>query len=629
MGFSIAAGLAGFAKRGMQFNDEQRQLTNENIKAAVNLTATDALAQRAARKKIKTDYRNTATQMKSMGMNEVQIEAAYGEYGNDAYTKIKSSLNDHITNWKLTNDKNGTSRDWTIDDTRGWLAQQFSNTEGVVGRSIEEQAQARADTVAPMTTANFADIARGIVAGSGEITMASSDSRANKLAQQMQASFDAASGGIKETADGATFNAQGVQVNLQPTAAEIRATQKDIAATSTAESGATTAGVAANFAQQMAEGQLEALTTDNLIKQENLDFLKENNPLLIKALEGRIEGQDLANTLAQATQGNDIAMSEINLAIAGLNRDAKRLDIKLKELKLDQDPQLFEKQMEQLGLSIEGMTFDNMVKEVTADNAPLRAELAIALDTIQVEQGALRTTLLGEQITDAKNKNALADVEADILNERLSLLQEQVKTAKQPSTFQAAFLEIDQAIGELDPSDPGYDYKKAMLDSQKEQVAASLAAYTDASTANTSTDPKFPSLINGYNKALKGKLESGGFVIGTQLQVTEEGISWIGEKFGPAYQNYQAIRNKHDAQYHAALSGFDHGPQAAQALDLTAPPVVPEIERMVQAGGPPNQVVAQTVTDFSQMEVGEVYQHPQYGLVQVVVSNGAKALNSI
>ena len=119
MGFSIAAGLAGFAKRGMQFNDEQRQLTNENIKAAVNLTATDALAQRAARKKIKTDYRNTATQMQSMGMDDIQIEAAYGEYGNDAYTKIKGSLNDHITNWKLTNEKNGTvARHWTLEV--GW-----------------------------------------------------------------------------------------------------------------------------------------------------------------------------------------------------------------------------------------------------------------------------------------------------------------------------------------------------------------------------------------------------------------------------------------------------------------------------------------------------------------------------
>ena len=36
MGFSIAAGLAGAAKRGMQYNDEQRKLLNENIQAAVS-----------------------------------------------------------------------------------------------------------------------------------------------------------------------------------------------------------------------------------------------------------------------------------------------------------------------------------------------------------------------------------------------------------------------------------------------------------------------------------------------------------------------------------------------------------------------------------------------------------------
>ena len=139
----------------------------------------------------------------------------------------------------------------------------------------------------------------------------------------------------------------------------------------------------------MANLQLKALTTDNLIKVENYDFLQKNNPLLLKSLEGRIEGQNLDNLLHKRHKVNDIAMSEINLAIAGLNRDAKKLDIKLKELKLDQDPQLFEKQMEQLGLSIEGMTFDNIVKEVTANNAPLRAELAIALDTIQVERFVL------------------------------------------------------------------------------------------------------------------------------------------------------------------------------------------------------------------------------------------------
>jgi len=464
--------------------------------------------------------------------------------------------------------------------------------------------------------------------------MASSDSRANKLAQQMQASFDAASGGIKETADGATFNAQGVQVNLQPTAAEMRELRKDIAATSTAESGAKTASVGADYAEEMANAQLDSLELGNILKSQNIAQLEQMNPLLVQQLQGRIQGQNLDNIFAQATQGDRIAREQLGVALDEIRLEAGLLNNTLTKMKIRQEPQLFALQVEQLGLNIAGMKSDNIVKAVQAENAPVMAELAKELKLIETEQGALRTTLLGEQVTDAKNKNALAGVESDILNERLALLKEQVKDARQPSTFQAAFLEIDQAIQELDPSEDNYTEQKDLLEAQKEQVAASLAAYTDASTTDTSTDPKFPSLINGYNKALKGKLESGGFVIGTQLQVTEEGISWIGEKFGPAYQNYQAIRNKHDAQYHAALSGFEHGPQAAQALDLTAPPVVPEIERVVTQADPdgaPNQTraVAQTVTDFSQIEVGEVYQHPVYGLVQVVTKNGRKALDSI
>lgn len=634
MGFSIAAGLAGFAKRGMQFNDEQRQLTNENIKAAVNLTATDALAQRAARKKIKTDYRNTATSMKSMGMNDVQIEAAYGELGDAAYTKMRASLDDHIKTWTLQNQKNGTEREWTKDDTIGWLAKQFTGTEGLTGRSIEEQAQARADTIAPMTTANFEDIARGIVAGSGEITMASSDSRANKLAQQMRASFDAASGGIKETADGATFNAQGARLTLQPTSAELRAMERDIAETSTAQSGAVVAGVDADFAQELKEGQLDALQLGNVLKTQNIAQLEQMNPLLVQQLQGKIQGQNLDNLFNQATQDDRIARARLEVALGEIRLEADLLNNTLTKMKIDQEPQRFALQMEQLGLNIAGMKSDNIVKAVQAENAPVMAELAKELKLIETEQGALRTTLLGEQITAAQDKNALAGVESDILNERLALLKEQVKTARQPSTFQAAFLEIDQALGELDPSDPEYDATKARLEAQKTQIAASLAAYTDASTADTSTDPKFPSLVNGYNKALKSKLESGGFVIGTQLQVTDDGISWIGEKFGPAFQSYMKIRSKHDSQYYAAVVGYDHGADAIRALGISAPEMPPmkEVMALDPSGGPNTtqpQYTAQATFDFSKMDVGDVYTDPDSGrLVEVIMDNGAKALNT-
>lgn len=634
MGFSIAAGLAGFAKRGMQFNDEQRQLTNENIKAAVNLTATDALAQRAARKKIKTEYRNTATSMKSMGMNDVQIEAAYGELGNEAYTKIKAGLDDHVKTWTLKNQKAGTEREWTKDDTVGWLAKQFSGTDGLTGRSIEEQAQARADTVAPMTTADFGALAQGIVAGSGEITMRSSDRRAEQIRNQMESSFAAASGGIQETGEGATFNAQGAQLTLQPTSAELRAMERDIAETSTAQSGATVAEVGADYAERMTGARLDALETDNVLKAMSVSQLEQMNPLLVQQLQGNLQGQNLDNIFKSATQGDRIAKARIEVALDEIRLEAGLLNNTLTKMKINQEPQRFALQMEQLGLNIAGMKSDNIVKAIQAENAPVMAELAKELKLIETEQGALRTTLLGEQITAAKDKNALAGVESDILNERLALLKEQVKTAKQPSTFQAAFLEIDQALGELDPSDPEYDAVKARLEAQKTQVAASLAAYTDASTADTSTDPKFPSLVNGYNKALKGKLETAGFVINKQLQITDEGISWIGKKKGPAFQSYMAIRDKHDSQYYAAVVGYDHGADAIRALGITAPGMPPMTERMVldPSGGPNTaqpQYTAQQAVDYSQVDVGDIYTMPEYGLVEVIMSEGRKALNTI
>lgn len=619
MGFSIAAGLAGFAKRGMQFNDEQRQLTNENIKAAVNLTATDALAQRAARKKIKTDYRNTATQMKSMGMDDIQIEAAYGEYGNDAYTKIKGSLNDHITNWKLTNEKNGTGRDWTIEDTRGWLAQQFSVPEGAVGRSIEEQAQARADTVAPMTTANFEDIARGIVAGSGEITMASSDSRANKLAQQMRASFDAASGGIKETEDGATFNAQGVQVNLQPTAAEMRAVRQDIAATDTAESGAVVAGVDADFARELKEGQIDALELGNVLRTQNIAQLEQMNPLLVQQLQGKIQGQNLDNLFAQATQGDRIARTQLEVALGEVRLEADLLNNTLTKMKIDQEPRRFALQMEQLGLNIAGMKSDNIVKEVQAENAPLMAELSKELKLIEVEQGALRTSLLGEQVEAAENKNALAGLEEDVLRGRLEKLRVDIKNAKSPTTFSAAILEIDQALSDTDPSDPEYD----ILVDEKTRVMASLAAYTDATdTSQTgSRDPKFNTMITSYGTSLRAKLNDKG-LMGNVNFIKDEStgavtVAWRGSD--EAREEFDTVVNRHKAVYAQSIAGFEQGNQATQALGLTFG-FLP-MRRIVDPSTGPN-VSQPQFTDIPALEpgmIGEVYRSDQYGgLVQVV-----------
>ncbi len=632
MAFSIAAGLAGFSKRGMQFNDEQRQLTNDNIKTAVNLVATDALEQRRARKTVRTQYVDTATKLSSLGLNGAQIEAAYARYGNDAGTTIGNELKAHTLAWQDQQKRDGKSTEWTKNDTVNWLNKTIAVPEGAVSRPIDVQAAAFVDTRMPQTTADFGALAQGIVAGSGEITMRPSDKRAEAIRNQMLSSFQAASGGIEETQPGAVFNASGATVNMQPNPVDALDFRTKSATTETAENQSTITGVEATFAEQMAEGRLEALSTDNLTKTANLNFLKENNPLLLEQIQGRIKGQDLANTLAEATQGDQIAQEELNTALLSLKEDSAALDVKLKELKLEQDPQLFAMQMEQLGLSIQGATFDNIIKKNDASTVAIRASLALQLQRIQVEQGGLRTTLLGEQIEGEQNKNALAGVNSEILNERLALLKEQVRDARNPSTYQAAILEIDQAIQELDPSEDNYSEQKDLLENRKEQTIASLALYTDATTRTTSSgDPKFPSLVNAYNKSLAGKMEKQGFVLGTQLQVTDNGISWIGTKEGDAYKSYQQIRARHDAQYFIAIEGYEQGGAAAQALGLQTPDDIPmtDVERRVGSPGGGGMIQVDSVIDYAATDVGDIYQHPQFGLGQIVLdSSGRKAFDT-
>jgi hypothetical protein len=601
MAFSIAAGLAGFAKRGMQFNDEQRQLTNDNIKTAVNLVATDALEQRKARKTLKANYKTTAQSLDSLGLNGAQIEAAYARFGNDAGTEIGNALKAHTIAWTDQRQRDGLSTEWTKNDTINWLKKTVAVPDDAVSRPIDVQAASYADTFMPQTTADFGQLAQNIVAGSGEITMRPSDRRADAIRNQMQASFQAASGGIQETQPGAVFNASRGTVNLQADPTAVLDFQTKQATTQTAQNTSTITGAEAKYADQKGELQIEALTTRNLLDKDNLAFLKEQQPLLLEQLQGRIKGQDLANTLAKATQGDQIAQAELNTALLVLKEDSAALDVRLKELKLEQDPQLFAMQMEQLGLSIQGATFDNIIKKNDASTVAIRASLGLQLQRIQVEQGGLRTTLLGEQITGEQNKNALAGVNEEILDQRLALLKEQVADAQTPATFQAAILEIDGALQDVDPSDPEYD----QLIESKDNVLVSLAMYTEASTRDTaSTDPKFGSLTSAFNTSLKTKLNQKGLG-GNVMFLSDNSVKWQGDE--AARTEFDTVVNRHRAIYAMSIRGFEQGPQAIQALDLN----FANLPMTEVPTGPPTMYQTagqfQSVPDITIDNVGDVF----------------------
>lgn len=643
MAFSIAAGLAGFAKRGMQFNDEQRQMTNENIKQAVNLVATDALTQRAARKKIKNEYIQTAESMKSMGMNDVQIEAAYAALGNDAYTKISENLQDAKNQYALSEKKAGRTGDWTTEKTQEWLQSQFIVPEGATGRSIQEQAQARVDTLAPMTTADFGALAQGIVAGSGEITMRPSDRRAETIRNQMEASFAAASGGIKETADGAVFNPSGAQLNLQSTTTEQLAARQLAAQTRQAEVGV-----------DLTNAQIDSIGLDQIKNIQDIEQAKRQNPLLIKQLEASIansrantEGLDIANAIARATKGDKIAEALIATAIAETQLEAGQLANAQAKLNLAQDPILFAKQLEELDVRIEGIGYDNYKKKIENQDVAFMAELSKELKIIEVEQAGLRGDLVREQIIAARNKNGLAPLEKQALeaqvkaaqnkNSLFGLEKEQLEATLKnlearteqtiaqtdeigkDKTYQAALVEVNQAIAQLEadqnnmPADV-FNEKMIALTGTQSRLTTGLLAYTDATDTSSTTPISFTSLVNGYNKGLMAKLSAAGvnvtrsgqgYTVQRDVQGNVTGISYNREQLA---DNVKAVIDEHESSYRQMLKGQTFGDEAIAALfgSQQAAAAQPQLPVITIANGEATVPAGVKIGDRVQSADGEV-----------------------
>ena len=77
MKFNLGRAIGGFAKRGMQYNDEQRQLTNDAIVKAVGVAAADTMEQHKARRAAKAKYVTGATKSQGMGLSDAMIEQAY------------------------------------------------------------------------------------------------------------------------------------------------------------------------------------------------------------------------------------------------------------------------------------------------------------------------------------------------------------------------------------------------------------------------------------------------------------------------------------------------------------------------------------------------------------------------
>ena len=241
MKFNLGRAIGGFAKRGMQYNDEQRQLTNDAIVKAVGVAAADTMEQHKARRAAKAKYVSGATKLKGMGLSDAMIEQAYASEGDSAYEKLTASLQAEKTAWSTQQQKDGKDAVWDKNMTQAWLEKQFTGLKDVQGRSIADQSQAFVDYSMPMQSADVGALSQGIAASSGEITFESPEAKQARIQKQMSGMLGAETGGANVSSAPATFGIEGATYTPQASQADIMQQRLNQASVSSAESGATIA----------------------------------------------------------------------------------------------------------------------------------------------------------------------------------------------------------------------------------------------------------------------------------------------------------------------------------------------------------------------------------------------------
>jgi len=609
MKFSLGGIASGFAKRGMEHNDEQRKLTNDAIVRAVSVAASDTMEQHKARRAAKSKYISGATKLKGMGLTNAQIEQAYLSEGDSAYEKIAANLQAEKTAWATQQQKDGkTDAAWDKSMTQAWLSKQFQGLEGNEGRSIADQSQAFVDYSMPMQSADMGALSQGIAASSGEISFESQADRQARIQQQMSGMMGSETGGVNVDSAPATFGIEGATYTPQASQDDIMQKRLNEASVSSAESGATIAASDASVIDDVNQAKVESLEITNRLAGQKFDQLEKSNPLTIQILESQVGKEQAQATIAQANAGNADAMAALDLAIKEATSQGADLKNRALVQQLDQDAEKFQYTIDLLGLQIEGQDLANKIKSVDANNYEELAALNMTLKELEVEGANLRN--IGQV-----NNNELHELNMEKLEKSIELIDASILDKQSPATFQAHILQTQTAIDNLDPADPEYDAKLAKLHASQDRTQAQYQMFKRASTG--STDPKFPSLVSAYGKSLEAKLAKAG--LGDSLFFPPEGGTpqWKGGEEGRAAFN--KIIARHQVQYYNAVGSYGDGPEALAALGIEAPDPVPtkdvESESVLNEAGDMEVV---TTIDVTQLEQNKVYLVPNQGAMIAV-----------
>lgn len=616
LGRAFLSGAGGFAKRGLQHNDEARKNLNDIVQKSVAVITTDAMEQRKAHKATKEEYKKTASALQSLGLKGAQIEAAYSNLGADAYTKLSEGLSGARTAWNVDAEKNGTDP-WSDAKSAEWLTGKFKGYDpNAQVRTIEQQASAYANQMNPLTNPDFGSLAKGLGASSQEISFGGGKTRDARIASQMESMYAAGTGGIQPAGeDTPSFNPTGVRMDVIDDPNAMLEKRQAVATTSSLESDAKTKKVQSDNAEEIMGINIKKGNLANALSKQSYEQLLKSNPLQIEMLEAQVGKGKAEETLAAARAGNADALAQLELSKGKLEKTALELGNQAKKLGLDQSKEKFWRTMDVLNLQIEGMNLDNIAKGIEGATLEQMAGLNITLKELQVEGQSLSNI--------AKiDSNSLHALNKEKLQKSIKLIDAELINKATPKTYQAHLLQIEIGINQLDKTDPDYATKLQTLEDSKTAARAGLEFYQEATKPDPKDgSPKFPTLVSSHAKAFENKIAQAG-LDSKNLYFPPDGGTPVWKGAEAARGKFLSILARHNAQYYKAIGSYTQGPAALQALGIEAPDMYPTEEVEIEVGPAGQGGFESQPVQASKDMIGKVYMHPQYGLVQVIEKDG-------
>tara|TARA_A100001515_G_scaffold59829_1_gene47248 strand:- start:663 stop:2603 length:1941 start_codon:yes stop_codon:yes gene_type:complete len=522
MSFSLFHAVAGGAKRMSERLNTLETDTKDLVKTSAGRIATEMANNRKERIKNRTDYREAANKLKSLGLGNAQIETVLqGGLGEaDAFLQtVQVGATKAALENKQFNQEN-------------YIQNLFSVKEFGEGRTIDEQAEAFAQQVSPISVDSITDTAKKMSAGTKSLLgQVPQNYFENQLGAQVTAM-----GGITP----ASYTGKKFGEFAEGTYRKELVTPESIIALKTAE---------AKGQKAAAEAKVAVGTIADKISAEKLRNDREKGE--IRKLEEYtkfIGEQTLTERTSRLLTKSKIATENMNVKYIGakiddINKGIEKTDAVIEQIGIENN--LSQEKINMLKAQIDGQIVDNDLNKLILESKP--EELKIKLEGMVTqnelvskqiekldlenqnipEENRLNNELILSKIENIKSDTFMKEIEGDLLQkygaEKEELALRQIESVILKNNRFSDLEEYQTALYVAAQNETNPE-RKAMLEGRADNLHNII---------NKPDGLKPNQLSPAYNSLLKNSLTDAGFEI--DFQNMEEALVKIKEGNQPEY----------------------------------------------------------------------------------------------